>query len=302
MSEHVSEQSTVRRLERSRSDRMLAGVCGGLAGYFQISPVFYRVGFVVLTLLGGAGVLIYAAAALVIPEEGKPDSIAAEILRSRRERPWPLIGLGLVAVAGAVLLSRATLWPRGDAAWVLILVAGAVILWTQRRSKQPELAASQTTGVAPARDRRRLGRPIAIAASALLVAVLVLAAVIATVFHVDVRNGIGERIYVPAAAADVHRHYRLGIGDLRLDLSGVEFPPGDTEVDLRVGIGRLVVTVPQDVALRVEASAQAGATRVLGRHDDGRNAGVKVTGTGRRLLVLNAKVGLGDVQVKRSVR
>lgn len=282
---------------------MLAGVCGGLARYFQISPVFYRVGFVVLTLLGGAGVLIYAAAALVIPEEGKPDSIAAEILRSRRERPWPLIGLGLVAVAGAVLLSRATLWPRGDAAWVLILVAGAVILWTQRRSKQPELAAaSQTTGAVPARDRRRLGRPMAIAALAILLTTLVLAAVTATVFHVDVRNGIGERIYVPAAAADVHRHYRLGIGDLRLDLSGVEFPAGDTEVDLRVGIGRLVVTVPQDVTLRVEASAQAGATRVLGRHDDGRNAGVKVTGTGRRLLVLNAKVGLGDVQVKRSVR
>src|SRR2546426_7134093 len=65
MSEHVTEQPTVKqRLERSRSNRMLAGVCGGLARYFDLNPAFYRVGFVVLTLLGGAGVLIYIAAAL----------------------------------------------------------------------------------------------------------------------------------------------------------------------------------------------------------------------------------------------
>src|SRR5207248_2397654 len=105
----------------SRSDRMIAGVCGGLARYFDLSPVVYRVGFVVLTLLGGAGIVIYLAAALVIPDEGKAESIAAEILRARRERPWPLIGLALVAVAAAVLLSRATIWPHGDLAWILLL-------------------------------------------------------------------------------------------------------------------------------------------------------------------------------------
>src|SRR4029453_9976415 len=112
MTEHVNEGQAVKRLERSRSDRMLAGVCGGLANYFDISPAFYRVGFVVLTRLGGAGILIYAAAALVIPEEGRADSTAAEILRNRRERPWPLIGLAILVVAGAVILSRATPRPR----------------------------------------------------------------------------------------------------------------------------------------------------------------------------------------------
>src|SRR5205085_12040571 len=118
MTENTTAQPAVKRLERSRSDRMLAGVCGGLARYFDLSPAFYRVGFVVLTLLGGAGVLIYLAAALVIPEEGKADSIAAEVLRERRERPWQGIGLGLVPVAVAVLLPRAPLWPRGAAARV----------------------------------------------------------------------------------------------------------------------------------------------------------------------------------------
>src|SRR5919204_4939409 len=103
MSEHTHtlENGAVKRLERSRSDRMIAGVCGGLARYFDLSPVLYRVGFVVLTLLGGAGVLIYAAAALVIPDEGKVDSVATAALRNRRDRPWPLIGLALVGVAPA---------------------------------------------------------------------------------------------------------------------------------------------------------------------------------------------------------
>src|ERR687884_57165 len=86
MSEHTHtlENGAAKRLERSRSDRMVAGVCGGLARYFDIHPAFYRVGFVVLTLLGGAGVLIYAAAALVMPDEGKEDSVATAGLRWRR--------------------------------------------------------------------------------------------------------------------------------------------------------------------------------------------------------------------------
>ena len=115
MSEHTVEGPAVKRLERSRSDRMLAGVCGGLARYFEIHPAFYRVGFVVLTLIGGAGILIYLAAALVMPDEGKEDSIAAEALRESRDRPWPLIGLGLLgaggrraALAGHALAATAT--------------------------------------------------------------------------------------------------------------------------------------------------------------------------------------------------
>ena len=100
MSEHTTHIPEIRRLQRSRSDRMLAGVSGGLARYFEIHPAVFRVGFVVLTLLGGAGILIYAAAALVMPDEGKEDSIATAALRNRRDRPWPLIGLGLLAVGG----------------------------------------------------------------------------------------------------------------------------------------------------------------------------------------------------------
>jgi phage shock protein PspC (stress-responsive transcriptional regulator) len=287
MTENTTAQPAVKRLERSRSDRMLAGVGGGLARYFELNPAFFRVGFVVLTLLGGAGLLIYLAAALVIPEEGKTDSIAAEALRERREKPWQLIGLGLVAVAVAVLLSRATLWPRGDAAWVLVLLAGAVVLWTQRRAG----------GARP-----RVLRGLAIAAVVLVVLALATAAAVATAFHVDVRNGIGTRTYVPAAAADVHRDYKLGIGRLGLDLSGVRLPRGEADVDARVGIGDLAVLVPADAAVRVKGDAQIGSVDVFERHADGRNADLKVVASGSRVLVLHVRAGLGKVTVERAVR
>src|SRR4029079_10677785 len=81
---HIPE---IRRLQRSRSDRKVAGVSGGLAQYFEIHPAILRVRLVGLPLLGGAGLLIYAAAALVMPDEGREDSIATAALRNRRDRP-----------------------------------------------------------------------------------------------------------------------------------------------------------------------------------------------------------------------
>ena len=70
------------RLERSSSDRMVAGVAGGLAATSTSTPPSYRVGFVVLALLGGAGFVIYLAAALVIPKEGEQDSFGPASSRS----------------------------------------------------------------------------------------------------------------------------------------------------------------------------------------------------------------------------
>jgi phage shock protein C len=58
-----------RRLYRSRTDRKLAGVCGGLAQYFNIDAILMRVLFVVLALLGGPGLVIYLMLWIVVPEE-----------------------------------------------------------------------------------------------------------------------------------------------------------------------------------------------------------------------------------------
>ncbi len=59
-----------RHLRRSRANRRIAGVCGGLAAYFEVSPTLIRILFVLLGLPGGApGILIYLILWLVMPDE-----------------------------------------------------------------------------------------------------------------------------------------------------------------------------------------------------------------------------------------
>ena len=57
-----------KRLYRSRSDRKIAGICGGIAEHFGWDPTLVRLGWVLLTLMGGSGVLIYLILWLVMPE------------------------------------------------------------------------------------------------------------------------------------------------------------------------------------------------------------------------------------------
>ena len=58
-----------KRLQRSRTDKMVGGVCGGLAEYFGIDPTVVRVLWVVITLLGGAGLLLYVILWIIMPLE-----------------------------------------------------------------------------------------------------------------------------------------------------------------------------------------------------------------------------------------
>jgi phage shock protein PspC (stress-responsive transcriptional regulator) len=294
---HTLGNGATKRLERSRSDRKIAGVSGGLARYFDIHPAVYRVGFVVLTLLGGAGILIYLAAALAMPDEGQEDSFATAALRNRRDRPWPLIGLGLLAVAFVTLLSRATLWPQGDA-WIVLLIAGAAILWITRHGTAATADAA-TLAAEDSRRVRRLVKRTTIAFGTLLALLLVGAAVVAATFNVHLGNGIGERSYVVAGTQDLRSSYELGIGELTLDLRDVRFTSRETHVKARVDVGDLRVIVPQDVALKVRGDAQLGEVHILGKADDGRHARTSVIETGKHVLVLDTHVGIGQVHVTR---
>jgi len=58
----------VKRLYRSRKDRMIAGVCAGIAGYFNIDPVLVRLLWVIFTFMG-PGIIAYIIAMMIIPEE-----------------------------------------------------------------------------------------------------------------------------------------------------------------------------------------------------------------------------------------
>jgi phage shock protein C len=58
-----------RKLYRSSTDRKLAGVCGGLAEYFNLDPTLIRVLFIVLAVLGGSGIVIYLAMWILVPNQ-----------------------------------------------------------------------------------------------------------------------------------------------------------------------------------------------------------------------------------------
>ena len=60
---------STRKLYRSKTDRKVAGVCGGLAQYFNIDPTLIRVLFVVLAILGGSGLVLYVALWIIVPTE-----------------------------------------------------------------------------------------------------------------------------------------------------------------------------------------------------------------------------------------
>jgi phage shock protein PspC (stress-responsive transcriptional regulator) len=367
----MTETVTYKQLRRSRSDRMIAGVSGGLGRYFDVNPVLYRVGFVVLALLGGAGILIYMAAALVIPDEGTDESIVEQALRERVRRPWRLLGLVLVAISSFVLLAEFRFWDD-DFAWVIVLAAGLVLLtlgprlWTEVTggdgpavgesggggggtvgAEQPPPAAQPppparsfpigtavlgllvvAAGVLAIVAAAGVDVPwavaLAVAAGAVGVAVVVgaflrlrvgwlivlggllgAAAILASTINLRLGDGVGDRSYAPATVADLDDPYRLGIGELNLDLSRLELEPGITNVVASVGIGHLLVTVPPDVAVHVDSDVDWGDSDVLGSEKNGHDVEHEVDRPGREgapLLELDLGVGAGQVEVRRAVR
>jgi phage shock protein PspC (stress-responsive transcriptional regulator) len=115
-------------LQRSHTDRIVAGVCGGLGDYFDVDPVIFRIAFVVLAFVGGAGFLLYPAAWLLLPEEGHQRSIGeAWVQKGRRGHliPIALIVIGALVLSGD-LLSRHHDGGIGFA--IVAIVIGALLL------------------------------------------------------------------------------------------------------------------------------------------------------------------------------
>jgi phage shock protein PspC (stress-responsive transcriptional regulator) len=73
-------------LRRPVQDSVVAGVAAGLARYLGADVMIIRLAFVVLTIVGGAGVPLYLAGLLLIPEEGSNQSIASSLIESLRSR------------------------------------------------------------------------------------------------------------------------------------------------------------------------------------------------------------------------
>jgi phage shock protein PspC (stress-responsive transcriptional regulator) len=278
-----------RRLERSRSDRKLAGVSGGLARYFDLDPIIFRIGFIILTVLGGSGLLVYVAGWLILPEEGKDQSIAGDVLRNRREKPWAVIGLGLLALAGLTLVGSTDLWPSGDGVWIVLAVLGAIILWRQRRAE---------------RGKRRTLRVFLGVLAALIVAAVASAAVaIAAIGNLG--DGVGDRTYLVTSQADLSKTYKLGIGTLEVDLSHAQLPAGRTPLRLKAGFARIHVIVPKDAIVAYRAKGDLADLKVLGQERNGwkvvtAGRDAPLTAAGGPVLVVDANVGAGEIDIDRA--
>ncbi len=121
------------RLRRTVTDRKVAGVAGGIARHLDIDPLIMRVAFVVLTLFGGAGLIVYAACWILLPEDGQQGSPLGLDERSRS------VALILVGILGAALLVG-----QWDWFWVpgpLILIALVVWLVMSKRNDSPATVA-----------------------------------------------------------------------------------------------------------------------------------------------------------------
>jgi hypothetical protein len=113
-------------------------------------------------------------------------------------------------------------------------------------------------------------------------------------------GGIGEKREAPVTVNAAEGPFRLGIGDLEVDLRGVAFPAGISEVSASVGIGHLVVIVPDGVSIEATASAGAGEIVILGEKQDGVDVDWDYDeGAGPQHVVLDISVGLGQIEVER---
>lgn len=133
-------------------DRYVAGVAGGLARHLDVDPVLIRVALVVLTFFGGAGLLLYGVAWLLVPEDG---ASSAPLALGERSRTVALVLTGVVAALALV----GDAWGPGFFPWPLALLALVAYLLLRHRASPDRTA--YAAGAVPVSSPVSPGLPVA---------------------------------------------------------------------------------------------------------------------------------------------
>lgn len=121
--------AAARQLRRSPERGLLGGICVALGERLGIDPVLPRLAFVAAGLAGGAGVVFYLLAWMLVPT-AHLDAAARSTLRSRRATWHITVGAGLLTVSGLLLLRALRLWPGDAIVWpAFVAVSGALLIW-----------------------------------------------------------------------------------------------------------------------------------------------------------------------------
>lgn len=321
----------VRRLTRSSSDKLIGGVAGGLGRYFGVDPILFRIAFVVLTFAGGVGALAYVGLLAFVPADD--DSRIFGSGRTANVAGAVLLGiLVLVVLGGPAFFLGPVLLP------IALLVGVGVLLWRAAGGSLPSgndparlvargvlalligiAAVGGFVGVfalAAMGGGTALAVLAVVAGVALVVAafaggarwlivpalVLVLPLAIVAAADIEVEGGVGERSYRPASTQDLRSDYRLGMGELVVDLRDVELPAGRTDVHVEVGIGHTVVRVPDDACVSSDVEIGVGHAQVLDRESEGVDVAFvqsAAPSADAPQLHLDADLGLGELEIRR---
>ena len=127
------EMKDLGRLRRSVTDRHVAGVAGGLARHLDVDVIIIRVALVVGVFFGGAGLIAYVGAWLLVPEEGTDDQPLGLDVRSRS---LALAGVGILALLSAVGDWAGAFWFP----WPLAIIAAIVIWFLNRKDRSTSRA------------------------------------------------------------------------------------------------------------------------------------------------------------------
>lgn len=135
-----------KRLYRSRDNRVLKGVAGGIGEYFGIDPVIVRLALLLTFAMGGIGFVAYIIGAVLIPSRPKGETAPAtpavnglEVLHNRSLGVWVLVAIGV-----ALLLDRLDLNIVGDRLWPMLLIGGGLIVLLRRRDASVAAPGSAT--------------------------------------------------------------------------------------------------------------------------------------------------------------